>query len=157
MSLTGLSGLSGLSAVCGAPPQTAPSAPSLSLSSISASLIRLTYTASGGNPDSYDAEIKGGAFADWTTLFTDETSGSYDATGLAANTQYEFRVRATNESGDSDWSTVQSEYTWFGTPTADAASVDAGCFCWIGGSRLVDAAIGRRHAGLFQSGLQFGQ
>jgi len=60
---------------------------------------------------------------DWTTLASSATGTSHEDTGLAAGTRYDYRIRASNSFGDSDWSepiTLQTRGRLAGTVVMDA-------------------------------------
>jgi uncharacterized delta-60 repeat protein len=66
----------------------------------------------------YKVERKQGAAGTWGQIGTTGADvTTYDDSGLAGNTLYYYRVRATNASGDSAYSNEQSTTTLFAAPT----------------------------------------
>lgn len=93
---------------------TAPSAPSnLAAAAASSSQIDLTWTDNADNETGFevqhDTDSGFGSATSITGIAADSTS--YSVTGLDASTLYYFRVRATNEIGNSDWSDTASATT----------------------------------------------
>lgn len=82
-----------------------PTAPTLAASAISATQINLSWTRNSGNERQFRIERRTGTSGTWE-LLTNVGSGSisYSNTGLSANTQYFYRVRASNPAGNSSWS-----------------------------------------------------
>jgi len=97
------------------PPAAVPAAPgSLIATAISSSQIDLTWTDnSGHNEDGFKIERSGtGTGNSWTQIATvgpDVTT--YSSTGLAANKNYSYRVRAYNVLGHSAYSGTASAKT----------------------------------------------
>ena len=87
-------------------PATPPAAPSsLSATTISASQINLAWTDNADNEDGFKIERKtgaGGTYAEVGSVNAGVTS--FANTGLAASTEYFYRVRAFNGSGNSSYS-----------------------------------------------------
>jgi hypothetical protein len=90
---------------------TAPAAPStLAASAISSSQINVSWKDNASNETLFRIQRKtgsGGTYADVTTVGTASGTGTtvnYSSTGLAASTNYYYRVRAENTSGVSAWS-----------------------------------------------------
>ena len=103
-------------------PPSAPAAPSVSAVANSTTSLSVTWTAPDdtGKPDieSYDLQYRQGTSGSWTDGPQDVTFGTVTIGGLAAGTEYQVRVRATNDEGDSDWSTE-------GTGSTNAPSAPA--------------------------------
>ena len=98
-------------------PPSAPAAPTVTPVTGSSDSLDVSWTApdNTGKPDieSYDLQYRIGTSA-WTDGPQGETGLSATITGLAAGTEYQVRVRATNDEGDSlFWSAL-------GTATTDA-------------------------------------
>ena len=89
------------------PPAT-PLAPAVSPVSGSSDSLEVSWTApdNRGKPDieSYDLQYRQGTSGSWTDGPQDETGLSATITGLAAGTEHQVQVRATNDEGDSRWS-----------------------------------------------------
>jgi hypothetical protein len=83
-----------------------PAAPSgLSATAASSSQINLAWTDNSSNETGFKIERKTGASGTWSQITTTAAGvTSYSNTGLAASTQYYYRVRATNATGDSAYS-----------------------------------------------------
>ncbi len=96
----------------GAPP-TPPAAPSsLTATAVSSSQINLSWQDNSSNETGFEidrATSSGGPYTQIATTGANVTS--YSNTGLAASTTYYYRVRATNDSGDSDNSNEASATT----------------------------------------------
>ena len=96
-----------------------PSAPSnLSVSTQSATSIRITWTDNSNNETGFKIERKtsGGNYSQIATVNANITS--YTNTGLSSNTRYYYRVRAYNSAGDSLYSNEYSTTTSASTNTA---------------------------------------
>lgn len=106
-----------------APPPTAPSAPSgLAAVASSSTQINLTWTDTANNETGFKLERKtgaGGTFAQIATPAANATS--YSDTGRTPNTQYYYRIRATNAVGDSSFSNEANATTPNTAPTAPSA------------------------------------
>ncbi|QKG79727.1 M6 family metalloprotease domain-containing protein [Tenuifilum thalassicum] len=92
---------------------TAPATPSgLSTSNITTNSATLSWSAVSG-ATSYDVQIRpqGGSYSTYNV-----TTNSYNATGLSANTTYEWHVRAKNSYGTSSYSSIKS-FTTQANPT----------------------------------------
>ena len=100
----------------------APSTPgSLSTSILSWNRIQLDWTHSASNESGYEIQRKIGG-GTWQSIVTLEANSStYTDTGLLASTSYDYRIRALNSLGESDWSTTAAattpnrpgvDYTW---------------------------------------------
>lgn len=77
-----------------------------------------TLTVSGGS-QTYNIEIKGGAYDDWTFLEKKTTSTSISLTGLAPYTSYDIRVQSACEGGSTSTYKTVSFKTLIGIPFAD--------------------------------------
>ena len=108
--------------------QTAPpialAAPSnLSATAISSSQINLTWTDNSNNETGFEIERCTGegcnTFAHIATVGANVTS--YSNTGLASSTTYNYRVRAYNSAGDSDYSAPPANATTPAAPALPAA------------------------------------
>ena len=102
-----------------------PSPPTgLAASTISASQIDLSWTDNASNETGFKIERKtgsGGTYSEIATPSADATTYS-DTTGLSEGTQYYYRVRATNATGDSTYSNETDATTLLATPTGLAAA-----------------------------------
>ncbi|NOU59246.1 fibronectin type III domain-containing protein [Marinifilum caeruleilacunae] len=87
----------------------------LSASNVTSSSFTLSWS-SVQFADNYDVQIRedGGAWEAYST-----SSTSFDYTSALAETTYEFQVRATNSTGDSDYTAIQSVTTLGESPTPD--------------------------------------
>ncbi|MEO6437384.1 MAG: fibronectin type III domain-containing protein, partial [Tepidisphaeraceae bacterium] len=111
-----------LDLLSGTPTPTAPSAPiGLSASAASSSQINLTWTDTSSNESGFKIERRLGSAGAWQEIATVGAGvTSYANTGLAADTQYDYQVRATNSVGDSAYSNTASATT-FSVPTIPTA------------------------------------
>jgi hypothetical protein len=111
------------------PGDTAPAAPSgLGASAASSSSINLNWSDNASNETGFEIQYKASSSSTWLALATKGSNAtSHTATGLLANTAYDFRVRATNSVGASAWSNTASATTQSGTSTGSTivASEDA--------------------------------
>jgi hypothetical protein len=91
---------------------TAPAAPSnLTAAAASASQINLGWADNSDNESGFQVERSTDG-ATWTLIATAGANAtSYSATGLAAATTYQFRVRATNSAGNSPYSATAAATT----------------------------------------------
>ncbi len=110
----------------GSTPPTPPAAPTgLAANAMSYSQIDLTWADNANNETGFKIERCTGEgcsdFAQIATVGANVTG--YANTGLAASTSYSYRVRATNEAGDSDYSNTASATTYT-PPTPPAAPTD---------------------------------
>lgn len=100
--------------------------PSLYASTISSSEIDPTWTAVTG-AKAYQLQGRLAGMADWypedpTGIQISTTALTYQDTGLAAGTRYEYRVRATNKAGKplTDWSATAAAVTYRPSPMLSA-------------------------------------
>ncbi len=104
---------------------TAPSAPSgLSATAVSSSQINLSWTDNSSNETGFRIERKigsGGTYGEITTVGAGVTS--YNNTSLSASTNYYFRVRAYNGTGNSAYSNEANATTQSGTVAVTGVSV----------------------------------
>ncbi len=77
-----------------------------------------TLNISGGS-QTYNIEIKGGAYDDWTFLTKNTTNTSVSLTGLTPYTSYQVRVQSTCEGGNTSGYKTASFITLIGIPFAD--------------------------------------
>ena len=107
------------------PSGVAPTAPhSLRVTAVADTSIDLAWFNSSTNEDNIEIERRDSS-GSWSALVT-LGSGvqTYSNTGLSANTAYAYRVRATNGTGNSDWSDIIID------ATSDAAAVLADDHWW---------------------------
>jgi fibronectin type 3 domain-containing protein len=118
------------SATTPALPATAPSAPTgLTAAAVDGSQISLAWSDTSSDETGFviERQTGGGQFEALTTVNPNVTT--YTDAGLAASTQYTYRVRATNAAGDSAWTATASATTTDGiTPggTGDPANITLG-------------------------------
>ncbi len=102
------------------PPPTAPSG--LTATTASSSQIDLAWTDNSSNETGFKIERKTGSGGTYSQIATVGAGVvSYSSTGLAANTTYFYRVRATNAGGDSAYSNEASATTLNAAPAAPSA------------------------------------
>ncbi len=100
----------------GSETQGVPTAPSTCSSTRdSDTQLTITWTDNSSNETGFKIERKTEA-GDWTQIDTDSASPYVDTT-TSANHSYQYRVRAYNNAGNSDYSTASAIYTLTGTPT----------------------------------------
>jgi hypothetical protein len=89
-----------------APPPTVPAAPSnMTATATSSTQVSLSWTDNSNNETGFKLEGKTGATGNWTQIaLVGANVTSWNGSGLTPNTQYFFRVRATNAAGDSAYS-----------------------------------------------------
>ena len=101
-------------------PPSAPGAPTVTPVTGSSDSLSVIWTApdNTGKPDieSYDLQYRKGTTGDWTDGPQDETGATATISGLDAASEYQVRVRATNDEGDGEWSQSGSGTTG-ATPT----------------------------------------
>jgi chitinase len=92
---------------------TVPAAPSnLSASASSSSQINLSWNDNSNNEASFNIERAPGGSSSWTSIASVSANvTTYANTGLSASTTYQYRVRATNTTGNSDYSNTVSATT----------------------------------------------
>ena len=88
-----------------------------SASNVTASSLSLSWTASSGTVTNYQVERATGATSTTFTQVGTPTAASFNDSGLAANTTYRYRVRATNSVGNSAYSAITNVTTSTTTPT----------------------------------------
>ena len=102
-------------------PPSAPGAPTVAATSGSTTSLDVSWTAPGndGKPAiaSYDLQYRAGASGSFTDGPQDVTGTSTTIASLNAGTSYQVQVRATNDEGDSGWSSSGSGSTSATTPT----------------------------------------
>ena len=115
--------LSGLIIAAAAP--TAPAAPgNLTAAAASSSAITLNWSDNSNNETGFQIDRKTGAAGTWQTVSTlGGNISSYTNTGLAASTQYFYRVRALNGQLVSAYSAEATATTLASTPTVPATGV----------------------------------
>jgi len=113
--------ITGIQWVQPAAPAT-PAAPSaLSATATSSSQINLAWADNAGNETGFKIERKTGASGTWAQVATTGANAiSFSNTGLSASTQYYFRVRASNATGDSGYSNEANATTQAPPPTIPA-------------------------------------
>jgi mannan endo-1,4-beta-mannosidase len=82
-----------------------------STSSVTAGSLTLSWTASSGTVTNYQIERATGATSTTFTQIGTSTTASFNDGGLAANTTYRYRVRATNSAGSSAYSAITNVTT----------------------------------------------
>ena len=121
-------------------PPSAPGAPAVSPVTGSSDRLWVTWTApdNTGKPDieSYDLQYRQGTTGSWTDGPQDETGLSAALTGLASGTEYQVQVRATNDEGDSDWSSAGT-----GTTNAQAQAPIVLAFDKSDGTYAIDQML----------------
>jgi hypothetical protein len=104
-------------------PASTPAAPSaLAATALGTNSIRLTWTDNANNESGFAIERKtgaGGTYAQVASVGANVTT--YTNTGLAANTQYYYRARATNAAGASAYSAEANATTQSMVPSAPSA------------------------------------
>lgn len=96
---------------------TAPSAPAapggLTATAASSTQINLAWTDNSTNETAFKVERATSATGPWTEISSTVAANTttYSASGLSASTTYHFRVRASNGTGDSDYSATASATT----------------------------------------------
>ena len=99
----------------------------LSASGTTSSSTNLSWGASSGTVSAYEIERATGATSTTFAQVGTSTTTSFSNTGLAANTTYRYRVRATNSGGSSGYSNIVNVTTTGGpTPPRPAAPAAPG-------------------------------
>jgi PKD repeat protein len=98
----------------------APNAPSnLVVAVVSSSQIDLSWTDNSDNELQFKIERKTGSSGTWAQIGTvDANTTSFSNTGLSQNTTYYYRVRASNQAGNSGYSNEANGTTPYATPGA---------------------------------------
>jgi uncharacterized delta-60 repeat protein len=106
---------------------TLPAAPAMSANgTITATSVVINWTNVAGE-SGYRIEMKEGAGGSWTEIATTAADIiTYTKSDLLANSQYYFRVRAYNASGNSAYSGEQGALTLFVSPTLTSATGSSG-------------------------------
>lgn len=101
------------SATTEAAPASPPAAPSaLTATTVSVSQIDLAWTDNSADEDSFTIEQSPAGAATWTQIGTvGPNVTTFSSTDLTGGTGYDFRVRASHNGGDSDWSNVATATT----------------------------------------------
>ncbi len=102
-------------------PPTPPS--SLTATAFSSSQINLAWTDNSNDEQAFKIErsTDGSTFSQISSVTKDITS--YQNTGLNANTQYWYKIRANNTAGDSSYSNTASATTQTGAPTPPSSLI----------------------------------
>lgn len=107
---------------------TKPAAPSMAANGIITTTSVVVNWSNVAGETGYKIERKtgaGGAWSQITTRGADVVTYTDNTPALTYNTQYYYRVRAYNASGDSDYSAEQGALTKFTTPTLSSATGSA--------------------------------
>src|SRR6185369_4914277 len=88
-----------------------------SAANVTSSGLTLSWAASSGTVTNYQVERATGASSTTFTQVGTPTSTSFTDSGLAANTTYRYRVRATNSGGTSAYSAITNVTTTSGGTT----------------------------------------
>lgn len=103
------------------PPDAAPT--SLTATAISSTQINLAWTDNSSNEDGFQVERSPNGSTSWTLIATTAANATtYSNTGLTEATTYYYRVRATNASGNSGYTSVASALTYPAAPTSLTAT-----------------------------------
>ena len=120
---TNAGGNSAYATATGSTLPAAPAAPSgLSLTIVSGTQIDLDWTDNADNETSFKIERKTGLGSFVQIATRGANTESFSDTGVAANTTYTYRVRASNSGGDSDYSEEVSTTTVPSAPTGLTAT-----------------------------------
>ena len=108
-----------------AEPPSAPSAPTVSGASTTSLSVSWSAPLNTGKPaiTSYDLQYRAGSSGNWIPGPQDQPGTSATIGSLAAGTSYQVRVRATNDEGDSGWSSPGTGST--NTPVVNSPPVFA--------------------------------
>jgi chitodextrinase len=127
-----------------------------SASNVTSSSVSLSWAASSGTVSNYLIERATGATSTSFSQVGTSTSPSFTNTGLAANTTYRYRVRATNSAGTSAYSGIvnvttsgsQSQVPGTpGTPTASNVTASSLSLSWSASSGTVSTYLIERATG----------
>jgi uncharacterized delta-60 repeat protein len=125
-----MNGVARLLTGSGAPPPPPPptdTPPSLNASAASTSQINLNWSDSSTTRTGYSIERKTGASGTYAQIATVSASTrAYSNGGLAAATQYYYRIKASNSSGTTIYSNEASATTQSGTVTSSSSATFAG-------------------------------
>lgn len=102
-----------------------PAAPTgLGATPVSATRVDLSWVDVATNEAGYTVERSLAGAGSWSVLSSGLAAGatSYSDTAAAANTAYDYRVKATNASGSSSYATATSARTYPGAPTSPGAT-----------------------------------
>ncbi len=128
----------------GTQPPGTPGTPSAS--NVTSSGVSLNWSASSGTVSSYQIERATGASSTSFSQVGTSGSPSFNDSGLAANTTYRYRVRATNSAGSSSYSGIVNVTTTGGgtqvpgtpgTPTASGVTSSGVSLSWAASSGTV--------------------
>ena len=142
-------------------PPSAPAAPTVLASPGESDSLEVTWTApdNSGKPDieSYDLQYRKGTTGTWIDGPQDETGLTATIDGLDEDSAYEVQVRATNDEGDSVWSSAGSGST--NAPAKQMAETTA----WVSNTAQTLASIffnighlDKRHSQGFSTGAELG-
>ena len=129
-------------------PPSAPATPTVTAVAGTSDSLSVSWTApdNSGKPDiaSYDLQYRKGTTGTFTDGPQDEPGTTATISGLDADSAYQVQVRATNDEGDSDWSSPGSGTTNAAAPapnqpptvevTADPTTVSAGAEVELSGT-----------------------
>ena len=109
-----------------AEPPSAPSAPTVSGASTTSLSVSWSAPSNTGKPaiTSYDLQYRAGSTGNWSSGPQDQTTTSATIGSLAASTSYQVQVRATNDEGDSAWSSHGTGSTSTGSTSTSSTSTD---------------------------------
>ena len=109
-----------------AEPPSAPSAPTVSGASTTSLSVSWSAPSNTGKPaiTSYDLQYRAGSTGNWSSGPQDQTTTSATIGSLAASTSYQVQVRATNDEGDSAWSSPGTGSTSTGSTSTSSTSTD---------------------------------
>jgi hypothetical protein len=132
----------------------------LTTSSVAATMVTLIWSAptAGGAALAYNVEYRVTGTSTWTMAIQGASATTYQVTGLAPSTTYDFRVTATNPSGSGPASTIVTAATPAnvalpGTPanvtasTGSASTISVGWAAPSSGSSVVSYTIQYRISG----------
>jgi hypothetical protein len=127
------------------PPQVPGTPGTPTASNVTASSLSLSWTASSGTVTNYQVERATGATSTTFSQVGTPTSNSFNDSGLAANTTYRYRVRATNSAGNSAYSSITNVTTSAtqtvpgtpGTPTTSNVTSSSVTLSWTASTGTV--------------------